>query len=484
MNNTHFLDKENIPLVHKKSKQEERLYLLIVILIFTILCMGFIFINPIFEANDESGHFQYAFYISKYNRIPSVYNEPISREDYIKKYIDENPTDVFYMDGKYMFFIIRGANYYSDERHHPPIYYLISSQIIKPFKVNNIYVESNWPYSKRGYDFNIYKNNIIWQNQSQTFMLVLILRMFQLIYGIITIIFIYKILKLLFRDNIDKYSILLISSIAFLPQFTFLYSYVNNDALSYLFGLISIYFIMLLFERKKVYFGLIAILIAGFASFTKLTMLVMLPLVILTFFIWLIINKKLKVILIFLILIPIAILISLFILSSKSLSTTYIYQNILAKGKGAINDSIKNFSIDRFLSILPKSFKSCIGYFGWFYIPVENFIYHFYITYILSGIILFLSFIKKQKNNLVKLTFIIISIISIFIYFTMYATTNYVQTAGRIFFLAVILTFILSIVGYNNIKLPFKKILGYSLFSYFIIINIFCLYYHIYLNYY
>lgn len=221
MNNTHFLDKENNPLVHKKSKQEERLYLLIVISIFTILCMGFIFINPIFEANDESGHFQYAFYISKYNRIPSVYNEPISREDYIKKYIDENPTDVFYMDGKYMFFIMTGT-YYMDERHHPPLYYFISSQIIKPFKVDSIYVESNWPYSKRGYDFNIYKNNIIWQNQSQTFMLVLILRMFQLIYGIITIIFIYKILKLLFRDNIDKYSILLISSIAFLPQFTFL----------------------------------------------------------------------------------------------------------------------------------------------------------------------------------------------------------------------------------------------------------------------
>ena len=483
MNNTHFLNKENIPLVHKKSKREERLYLLIVILIFTILCMGFIFINPIFEANDESGHFQYAFYISKYNRIPSVYNEPISREEYIKKYIDENPTDVFYMDGKYMFFIMTGTRY-MDERHHPPIYYLISSQIIKPFKVDNIYVESNWPYSKRGYDFNIHKNNIIWQNQSQTFMLVLILRMFQLIYGIITIIFIYKILKILFRDNIDKYSILLISSIAFLPQFTFLYSYVNNDALSYLFGLISIYFIILLFERKKVYFGLIAILIAGFASSTKLTMLVMLPLVILTFFIWLIINKKLKVILIFLILVSISIFISFFILNNRDLLTLYISRNILAKAKGVINLSIQNFSIDRFLSILPKSFKSCIGYFGWFYIPVGNFIYHFYMAYIISGIILFFLFIKKQKNNLVKLIFIIISIISIFIYFTIYATTNYVQIAGRIFFLAVILTFILTIVGYNNIKLPFKKILSYSLLPYFIIINIFCLYYHIYLNYY
>lgn len=445
--------------------------------------MGFIFINPIFEANDESGHFQYAFYISKYNKLPSVYNEEISRLDYIKENIDENPTDVFYMDKKYMFFIMTGT-YYMDERHHPPIYYLISSQIIKPFKVNNIYVESNWPYSKRGYDFNIYKNNIIWQNQSQAFMLVLILRMFQLVYGIITIIFIYKILKLLFRNNIDKYSILLISSIAFLPQFTFLYSYVNNDALSYLFGLISIYFIILLFERKKVYFGLTAILIAGFAAFTKLTMLIILPLTIGTFLIWLIINKKLKTILILSALVSISILISFFILNSKDLSTTYIYQNILIKSKGVINSSIQNFSIDRFLLILPKTFKSCIGYFGWFYIPVGNFIYHFYMVFVLSGITLFFLFIKKRKNNLVKLIFIIISIISIFIYFTIYATTNYVQTAGRIFFLAVILTFILTIVGYNNIKLPFKRILSYSLFSYFIIINIFCLYNHIYLNYY
>lgn len=451
--------------------------------------MGYIFINPIFEANDESGHFQYAFYISKYNRLPSITtfylnSEQMSMYEYIEKNIGKESSKVFYMDEKYMFFL-SSTHSYTNMRHHPPLYYFISSLLIKPFKVNNIYAESNWPYSKRGYDLNVYKNNIIWQNQSQTFMLVLILRMFQLIYGIITIIFIYKILKLLFGNNINKYSILLISSIAFLPQFTFLYSYVNNDALSYLFGLISIYFIILLFKNKKSYFGVFSIIFALIASFTKLTMLILLPLVMLTFFIWIIKNKRKISLLIFLSISILFTIFTFYLIKSQNYSNDYIWKNVIEKGKKVIINFSDKLSIDTWVLVAPKTFKSTIAYFGWFTIEVSNFIYNFYFIYIISGVLLLIINIKKYAKNLSSIIFIIITIVSIFSYFIIYATSsNYAQTAGRIFFLAVILTFILAIVGYNNIKLPSKKILVYSLIPFFIFINVFCLYYHIYLNYY
>ena len=477
---------KTIKILDKELEQKKYIYFLIVILIFILLSTAFVLINPIFEANDESGHFQYAFYISKYNRIPSAYNEPISREDYIESNIGEKSTQIFYMDEKYMFYWMP-ANQYNDQMHHPPLYYLISSQIIKPFKINNIYAENNWPYCMEGGQPNAHKNNIIWENFTPTYMLVLILRMFQVIYGIFIIIFIYKILKLILGDNIDKYSILLISSIAFLPQYTFLCSYVNNDVLSYLFGLISVYFIILLFKTNKTYFTLLAIFFSIVASFTKFTMLIMIPLTIIASIAWAIIAKR-KWILLAIFIIPVVIIGSFYIFKDQNLLTLYIRNHILDRGRGVLigfSNSLSKYTFfNETLAIkMPRSLKSTIGYFGGFFIPVNNFIYNFYAAYIISGLILFFISIKRHKKIYTSIVFICISIILIFIYFFIYASIGG-QIQGRIFFLAVILTFILLILGYKNIKIPFKKTFYYSLFSYFLFINIFCIYNYIYLNYY
>ena len=66
---------------------KKNINLFIVIVLFIILCVSYILIIPVFEAPDENWHFSYAFYISKYNRIPSEYNESIGYEQYIKKSI-------------------------------------------------------------------------------------------------------------------------------------------------------------------------------------------------------------------------------------------------------------------------------------------------------------------------------------------------------------------------------------------------------------
>lgn len=277
---------------------KENINLLIVIILFIVLCVSYILVIPVFEAPDEPGHFLYAFYISKYNKIPSPYNEPMPTEQYIKENIDEKVDKVFYMDENHMFYKEPGSLFYMDQRHHPPIYYLISSQIIKPFNVDNIYIKNNLNQS---YSLdNKFIDNKILKNNSSTISLVLILRLFQIVYGVLIIFFIFKIIKLLSDDEFKNNSILLISGIAFLPQFVFLCSYINNDVLSSLFGLISAYFIVLLFKRDKAYLGLLSILFAIIGGFTKYTILIMIPITIVAFFVWLIIKKKIWAILVFL----------------------------------------------------------------------------------------------------------------------------------------------------------------------------------------
>jgi len=271
------------------------IYLIIVIIIFIILCVSYIVVIPVFEAPDEQGHFLYAFYISKYNRIPSQYNEPISTTQYIKENIDKNADKVFYMDDKYMFYRMPYSSpsgylwYYRDQRHQPPLYYLISSQVIKPLGVSNINAEINYGNYNNP---NRFINNKILKDASPTIFLVLILRLFQVVYGVLIIIFIYKIIKLLSNDKFEKKSIFLISGISFLPQFLFLCSYVNNDVLSALFGLVSVYFMVLLFKRNKAYLGLLSILFSIIASFTKPTILIMVPVTIVGLIVWAITKKK------------------------------------------------------------------------------------------------------------------------------------------------------------------------------------------------
>ncbi|MDD3818390.1 MAG: glycosyltransferase family 39 protein, partial [Actinomycetota bacterium] len=266
------------------------IYLVVVIVVFIILCVSYVLVIPVFEAPDEPGHFLYAYYISKYNKLPSQYNESISTTGYIKENIDENADKTFYTDSKYMFYKIRdwGVWYYRDQRHQPPLYYLISSQIIKPFGVSDIDAEINYENYN---DPNRFINNSILRDSSSTNFLVLILRLFQVIYGVLIIIFVYKIIELISNGRFERKSALLISGIAFLPQFLFLCSYVNNDVLSVLFGLISVYFAVLLFKRDKAYFGLLSILFSIIASLTKPTILIMVPLAIAGLIVWAVTRK-------------------------------------------------------------------------------------------------------------------------------------------------------------------------------------------------
>ena len=465
---------------------KENINLLIVIILFIVLCVSYILVLPVFEAPDEPGHFLYAFYISKYNKIPPPYNEPVSTEQYIKENIDEKVDKVFYMDENHMFYKEPGSLLYRDQRHHPPIYYLISSQIIKPFNVGNIYIKDN--LNQEHGIYNRFIDNKILKNNSSTISLVLILRLFQIVYGVLIIFFIFKIIKLLSDDEFKNNSILLISGIAFLPQFVFLCSYINNDVLSSLFGLISAYFIVLLFKRDKAYLGLLSILFAIIGGFTKYTILIMVPVTIIAFLIWFIIKKKkIWAILGILVIIILSIIAFYYIINfdeTKRISSPLL-NKILSVSSGILADlkDIKQSFIN--IPALTVTFKSTVAVFGWMNIFVDSFIYYFFLAYVISGILVFFVNIRDYRKSKKSIIFIILSIISIFSYFLLYASSgNWVQNQGRIILTAVFLTYIITILGFRSVKDRYKNILYYTLFSSSLLISVFCLYNYIYLKYY
>jgi len=460
--------------------------LFIAIILFIILSVSYVLVIPVFEAPDENYHLLNSFYISKYNKIYFTYNEPIPRSQYVKDRIDEDQNPVFYTDEKYAFVKKDYCEVYKalSPGYHPPLYYLISSQIIRPFGADNIYAEFNSGDSGTADDddyYNRFINNKILKDRSPTIALVLILRLLQIVFGVLVIIFIFKIIRLLSNNKFEKKSIFLISSIAFLPQFIFLCSYVNNDLLSGLFGLISIYFIILLFKKEKIYLGMISILFAIIATFTKYTLLVMIPLIVIAFFVWLIIKKKKKIIIGSITVLLLTI--SAFYYIKIFQSSFYLYNRIINAGNRFIANfkDIFYFDMERFTQTL----KSSIAVFGWMNIFADNFIYYFFAAYIASGILLFFTNIREYRKSRKSIIFIIVSIISIFTFFLLYAiNTGWAQHQGRIMLTGIFLVFILSILGYQTIKIKYRNILYYILFSCSFFISVFCLYNYIYLKYY
>jgi len=701
---------------------KKNINLFIVIVLFIILCVSYILIIPVFEAPDENWHFMYAFYISKYNRIPSLYTESIGYEQYIQEHVNDVQNPMFFMDEKYMLYKQANGEYEQlNSLWHPATYYFISAQIIKPLGVDNIDAEYNYD---NFWNPNLFINNKILKDSSPTNSLVLILRLFQIVYGVLIIVFIYKIIKLISGDEFKNNSIILLSPIVFLPQFVFLCSYVNNDVLSALFGLISAHFVVLLFKRNKAYMGLISVLFAFIGGFTKNTIFIIVPVAIIAFLIWFIAKKKIWAILGILAVIILSVTAFYYVSNFKkasyettkieagweenhkdenvedindvsaknyalNLSTTKLvnfgnadifniknqswtvelwiksvtgqtawrgflgknyrstagswaisldredklyfeinntdsnhygfdvyrvpiinndwvhatwscnrispttmevssYQNGVLigtqkrtdltgtfsneldtylckdlsgtvmvdevriwntartqeqiqssmyreltdneeglvgywnfnKGRGStVYDSTVNknngtiFNIRnnlpplldrvirtgngilagfrdgkyRLINIpaLAVTFKSTVAYFGWMNIAADNFIYNFFLAYIISGILLFFANIRDYRKNIKSIIFIILSIISIFIYFVVYAaSTNWGQIQGRVILTAVFLTYVLAILGFKTVKARYKNILYYTLFSCSLLISVFCLYNYIYLNYY
>ena len=214
----------------------------------------------------------------------------------------------------------------------------------------------------------------------------------------------------------------------------------------------------------------------------------MVPVTIIAFLIWFIIKKK-KIwailgISVIIILSTIAFYYIINFDETKRISSTLLNKILRVSSDLLANLKDSKHSLIN-IPALTGTFKSTVAVFGWMNIAADNFIYYFFLAYVISGILVFFANIRDYRKSKKSIIFIILSIISIFSYFLLYAVyVNWSQNQGRIILLAVFLTYILAILGFKSVKARYKNILYYTLFSSSLLISVFCLYNYIYLKYY
>lgn len=166
----------------------------------------------------------------------------------------------------------------------------------------------------------------------------------------------------------------------------------------------------------------------------------------------------------------------------------YIYNLYIGfKNPDYFNENFNWYSLINKQSFA-KTFKSTTAVFGWMNIFADKFVYNYFLAYIISGIVLFLFNVRKLKESKASIIFILLCIISIFLYFLIYAIySNWIQNQGRIMMTAVLLVYLIAILGFTFVRLDNKNstsVFYYTLFGTSFMVIIFCLYKYIYLVYY
>jgi len=175
--------------------------------------------------------------------------------------------------------------------YHPPVFYWVSAMI------GNIAVNMG-------------------VNQPQ---LLKILQFMPCFYGILNVGVIYLILKKLSLSNFSR--LIAFSAVCFLPRHIYMSAMNSNDTISYLFVSLSIYLLLIAFERKlSTLILLLTSIVISIALFTKYTSYVLLPVILIPFvFLFfkssLVSRKKVAISLILILFLPI-ILLSLYFSSN------------------------------------------------------------------------------------------------------------------------------------------------------------------------
>ncbi|VAW40858.1 hypothetical protein MNBD_CHLOROFLEXI01-1286, partial [hydrothermal vent metagenome] len=181
--------------------------LLLILVIYLLVTLGYGVINPLFEAPDEHWHFFTAIYIAENQKLPTV-------------------------EEKY-------DPWLSQEAAQPPLYYLLAATLIAPLDTSTAR-EEVWlnPFGTQGIGNAAAltnRNQIIHTGAEQwpwrgTFLAAHLLRTFSTLLGLGTLLIIYKSGRLLWPDQSEK-SLLATALVAFLPQFNFLHAAISNDPL-------------------------------------------------------------------------------------------------------------------------------------------------------------------------------------------------------------------------------------------------------------
>jgi len=358
-----------------------------VVLFLFIFIQGilYVFLIPPGQSPDEWHHFGYGVVLSKGGKaIPAAY------ENVDKKIVESMAAFHAWkyqyvprpdpLPHKYSELTLYGKHSLRNLSRRAPLYYVISSFLIKGTKINGFL---NQFYLIRG---------------------------FSLILFLLSVYFTYLSARILFKDN-PLYCFAAVSFVSFLPQFVIISTSVNPINLAVFLETIFIYLMILSLHKKKILLvGLFGPLIIALGFFNHRAALFMIPpflLLLLIYFINSLKNKK-ELLKIFLIILGIIFLFFVIYLTAHhffpDLLNRAIHESAIGTRKAEINRffQIISFSSSNSLSIFSNYFFMSFWYYaGWMRFPYLLDIYSILkLICLLSflGLTKYLLFIFSRKN--------------------------------------------------------------------------------------
>lgn len=346
---------------------------LFVLAFFFIKGIFYVFYIPPWEAPDEPGHVSYVFYLFHNHKIPDTTMQPgilhaidsswtHQRGNLSANLQKQNikANDLINRNG------YKKESSVSNILEYPPLYYLY----LLPLFITSLHFSS--------------------------YITFIALRLGSLLLGTISLIFSYKIVKLIF-PKIKYFPHFVIFLLTLDPMFTFMHSVVNNDSMVIAFFLMSIYFmIKFIISPKEV--NLVRILLIGFfvglASFVKPQLVILMPIYFTSLFIPPLKKFGIKTYLV--------IFTNTITLPILWYAYKYLQQGNSSLTYAFISKSNHSFNFLQYPIFFIKTkqpigiFMSFWGFFGWLNVAMPKYIYGLFGFVFIVGIIGW--FLKRSKN--------------------------------------------------------------------------------------
>lgn len=429
-----------------------------IILYYVFFSSSFVFLTPFNEAPDEIFHLQFINYVSKYKTLPDQYEGLRNNEKFV------------------------------GQGHQYPLYYIFTGivnyffnpdkQIVTDITPNKLHLWNGGTSGKVPVYNHLAKDEI---PDSKDKFLFYLFRFLSVVFGTVNIIFVFKISKLVFGDNV--WTLLPPLFVATLPQFLFISGAVNNDCLANMFSTICIYYIFKIVKNNANFKNCIILgIFMGLGILAKKTLLFFAPGIIIVFIYLIFKNRYDRKILLYA---------AVTILTCSAICGWYFIRNYSTYGElfGSRMEYETMFPLvfrrslfsDYFITEFPKGiYHSFIASFGWMNLklPIVSYvIYTLIICFSLFGITVYF---KKSKSNLdlilVSFLFFITCLAGI-VYFNL----TFTQYQGRYLFPVLSVIALIFSLGISEFTLImryglFKKLLVAFLIVYFIFIDILSLY--------
>lgn len=387
----------------------EKKTLAVIIIYFIAFALTLTFIVPPFESPDEDLHLDYINYLSKYGKLPNQY------EDY------KNPA------------------VYVGQGHQPPLYYIIMSSvnyITNGGKEVKLIVNHNKKHSLFGGtegkvpNFDYFNVNAF--PDGGTKRVFYLFRIISILFGIVTLLYIYKTIKLVFEDK--RIILLSLFVAASTPQFVFMNAVINNDSLAIMFmSMVVYYFFRIISNPAGLKDYIIAGILIGFSVITKKTLLFAIPGVLLLSLYFIYKNKADRNV----ILKNLSVLLFLTIIISSAyfIRNQILYGDLLGSQMelDTMPQHIEHkslFSSFFILKFFPTIYHSYIGSFGWMNVKLPLGIYGLVSLVFISSVAGYVLHIRTNafSNTYINYGFILI-ILAIGV--LVYANLNFTQAQGR-----------------------------------------------------